>query len=154
HDGRKPRSPFTCRLRCRRGAHTRGRKRNLLRRRRTRRTSHRIPRRPRSPVSATQLSRVHRRRAACRSHPAATARERMMDTNEVLTLRLQLLQAGYLPIPLYGKAPPQYGKNNPKKGFAGWQKIESITPEMLEMGTKTWPDASNTGVLTRTMPTL
>src|SRR5262245_13489693 len=69
-------------------------------------------------------------------------------------LRLQLLQAGYLVIPLYGKAPPQYGKNNSKKGLGGWQKIESVTPEMLEMWDKTWPTATNTGALTRLMPTL
>ena len=59
-------------------------------------------------------------------------------------LRLQLVQAGYLPIPLHGKIPPQ----------RSWQKTESVTPEMLEMSAKTWPDATNTGVLTRTMPTL
>jgi hypothetical protein len=69
-------------------------------------------------------------------------------------LRLQLLQAGYLPIPLFGKAPPQYGKNNPKKGLSGWQKIESVTPEMLNVWERLWPDAENTGALTRTMPTL
>ena len=70
-------------------------------------------------------------------------------------LRLQLLQAGYLALlPLFGKAPPQLGKNNAKKGLAGWQKIEIVTPEMLDMWDKTWPDAQNTGVLTRTMPTL
>ena len=70
-------------------------------------------------------------------------------------LRLQLLRAGYLAlVPLFGKAPPQLGKNNAKKGLAGWQKIEIVTPEMLDMWDKTWPDAQNTGVLTRTMPTL
>jgi hypothetical protein len=70
-------------------------------------------------------------------------------------LRLQLLQAGYLGlVPLFGKEPPVFGKNNPKKGLAGWQKIESVTPAMLDMWDKTWPDAQNTGVLTRTMPTL
>jgi hypothetical protein len=70
-------------------------------------------------------------------------------------LRLQLLQAGYLGIlPLFGKSPPQFGKNNAKKGLANWQKIESVTPEMLDMWSKTWPDAANTGCLTRTMPTL
>jgi hypothetical protein len=70
-------------------------------------------------------------------------------------LRLQLLQAGYLGIlPLFGKSPPQLGKNNSKKGLANWQKIERVTPEMLDMWSKTWPDAANTGCLTRTMPTL
>jgi hypothetical protein len=70
-------------------------------------------------------------------------------------LRLQLLQAGYLGLlPLFGKSPPQFGKNNSKKGLANWQKIENVTPEMLNMWSKTWPDAANTGCLTRTMPTL
>src|SRR5262249_42159562 len=70
------------------------------------------------------------------------------------TLRLQLLQAGYPVIPLFGKAPPQYGKNNSKKGLKGWQKIESVTPEMLDVWAKVWPTALNTGCLTRLMPTL
>jgi hypothetical protein len=69
-------------------------------------------------------------------------------------LRLQLIAAGYCPIPLYGKSPPQYGKNNSRKGLAGWSKIESVTPEMIELWARTWPDASNTGCLTRLMPTL
>ena len=36
-------------------------------------------------------------------------------------LRLKLAQAGYLPIPLYGKIPPQ----------REWQKITVVTPAML-----------------------
>ena len=75
-------------------------------------------------------------------------------TTDAHALRLQLLQAGYPVIPLFGKAPPIYGKNNKRKGLAGWQKIEIVTPEMLDMWAKTWPDATNTGALTRTMPTL
>ena len=59
-------------------------------------------------------------------------------------LRLQLVQAGYLPIPLHGKIPPQ----------REWQKTESVTPAMLTMWDKSWPDALNTGVLCRTTPTL
>jgi bifunctional DNA primase/polymerase-like protein len=60
------------------------------------------------------------------------------------TLRLQLVQAGYIPIALHGKVPPQ----------RSWQKTESVTPAMLAMWDKSWPDATNTGVLTRLMPTL
>jgi hypothetical protein len=60
------------------------------------------------------------------------------------TLRLQLVQAGYLPIPLHGKIPPQ----------REWQKTESVTSAMLDMWDKSWPDAENTGCLTRLMPTL
>jgi hypothetical protein len=59
-------------------------------------------------------------------------------------LRLQLVQAGYLPIPLHGKIPPQ----------REWQKTESVTPAMLDMWDKSWPDAVNTGCLCRLMPTL
>jgi hypothetical protein len=36
----------------------------------------------------------------------------------VLALRLALLRGGYVPIPLYGKTPPVYGKNNARKGLA------------------------------------
>src|SRR5262249_10625158 len=69
------------------------------------------------------------------------------------TVRLQLLQAGYCPIPLFGKAPPQYGKNNARKGLTGWQTIEHVTPEMLNVWERLWPDAANTGCLTKLMPT-
>src|SRR5215813_1236141 len=69
-------------------------------------------------------------------------------------LRYQLRDAGYCSIPLYGKEPPQYGKNNPKKGLRQWQTLYEVTPAMIDMWSKTWPDASNTGVLTFNMPTL
>jgi Bifunctional DNA primase/polymerase, N-terminal len=68
--------------------------------------------------------------------------------------RQRLCTAGYHPIPLFGKVPPTKGKNNPRKGLAGWQNLEHVTPEMIEMWAKTWPDARNTGVLTRLTPTL
>ena len=70
------------------------------------------------------------------------------------TLRHQLRAAGYCPIPLYGKAPPQYGKNNKRKGLSGWEQLQDVTAEMIDMWAKTWPDSVNTGALTRTMPTL
>jgi AAA domain-containing protein/bifunctional DNA primase/polymerase-like protein len=69
-------------------------------------------------------------------------------------LRLRLVRAGYVPLPLYGKAPPTFGKNNRRKGLADWQKLDGVTREQIEMWGKTWPDAVNTGVLTRLMPTL
>src|SRR5947207_5216733 len=79
----------------------------------------------------------------------------MMNTNDVLALRLQLLHAGNCPIPLFGKEPPQYGKNNQRKGLTGWQKITVISDKQIELWTlKIWPTSDNTGVLTRTMPTL
>jgi len=68
--------------------------------------------------------------------------------------RHQLRNTGYCPIPLYGKAPPQYGKNNQRKGLRKWQELHEVTADQIDMWSKTWPDAGNTGVLTRTMPTL
>jgi hypothetical protein len=73
-----------------------------------------------------------------------TARER----------RHLLRAAGYCPIPLFGKAPPIFGKNTKRKGLAGWQTLHDVSDDMIEMWSKTWPDAENTGVLTRLMPTL
>jgi hypothetical protein len=35
-------------------------------------------------------------------------------------LRHQLRAAGFCPIPLYGKTPPIYGKNNNRKGLKRW----------------------------------
>src|SRR5262245_11858573 len=71
-----------------------------------------------------------------------------------LALRRLLLAAGYCPIPLYGKVPPAYGRNNSTKGLAGWQQLQDLTPEQIEMWERTWPDAGNTGILTRGTPTL
>jgi Bifunctional DNA primase/polymerase, N-terminal len=62
----------------------------------------------------------------------------------VIERRLQLSAAGYIPIPLHGKIPPN------KK----WEQTRDVTRELIEMWAKTWPDAKNTGLLTRTMPTL
>src|SRR5262245_28099896 len=70
------------------------------------------------------------------------------------TLRHQLRNAGYCPIPLYGKEPPRYGKNNKRKGLTGWQTLTDVTAEQIDMWSKTWPDAVNTGALARLMPTL
>ena len=58
--------------------------------------------------------------------------------------RLRLRACGYLPIPLFGKTPA------PKE----WQKITAVSPEMIAMWTKSWPTATNTGILTRLSPTL
>src|SRR5262249_30849496 len=73
---------------------------------------------------------------------------------EATALRRALVAAGYCPIPLYGKEPPIYGKNNQRKGLPGWSDIVSVTDDMIVMWAKTWPDAVNTGVLTRNVPTL
>jgi RecA-family ATPase len=61
-------------------------------------------------------------------------------TKDIINSRLKLAQAGYTPLPCIGKQP------TPKS----WQ----VTAEMIEMWDKTWPDAINTGALTRDMPTL
>jgi hypothetical protein len=68
------------------------------------------------------------------------------------TLRHQLRKAGFCPIPLFGKEPPVYGKNNKRKGLTGWQTLTDVTPEQIDMWSRTWPDATNTGVLTFNMP--
>jgi hypothetical protein len=70
------------------------------------------------------------------------------------TLRHQLRTAGFCPIPLYGKEPPAYGKNNKRKGLSGWQELHEVTPEQIDIWDSIWPDAVNTGALTRLMPTL
>jgi hypothetical protein len=69
-------------------------------------------------------------------------------------LRHQLRNAGYAPIPLYGKEPPRYGKNNSKKGLRQWEELHDVNAEQIDLWTKTWPDADNTGCLCRFMPTL
>jgi hypothetical protein len=69
-------------------------------------------------------------------------------------LRHQLRAAGFCPIPLYGKEPPIYGKNNKRKGLKRWQELGDVTPEQIDLWSTTWPDAINTGALCRLMPTL
>jgi hypothetical protein len=80
----------------------------------------------------------------------------MSDSRQADTtvLRLRLAQAGFTPLPLFGKQPPAYGKNNKRKGLADWQNLCDVTREMVEMWARTWPDACNTGILTRLVPTL
>ena len=71
-----------------------------------------------------------------------------------LTERRQgLCAAGYTPIPLFGKVPPNK-RNNSRKSLNEWEQTDNVTNEMLVMWEKTWPDARNTGILTRRMPTL
>jgi hypothetical protein len=69
-------------------------------------------------------------------------------------IRHQLRAAGFCPIPLYGKEPPIYGKNNKRKGLKRWQELGDVTPEQIDLWSTTWPDAINTGALCRHMPTL
>jgi Bifunctional DNA primase/polymerase, N-terminal len=58
--------------------------------------------------------------------------------------RQQLRANGYMPIPLFGKVPP----------LKEWQKFTVISADMITLWEKVWPDAGNTGCLTRYMPTL
>jgi hypothetical protein len=63
---------------------------------------------------------------------------------DIINSRLKLAQAGYCPLPCVGKQPVS----------KSWQQPCDVTAEMIEMWDKTWPDATNTGALTRDMPTL
>jgi hypothetical protein len=78
----------------------------------------------------------------------------MTDTQVAQALRLQLRYGGFCPIPLYGKEPPRYGKNNNRKGLRQWEQLHDVSSEQIELWSKTWPDANNTGCLCRHMPTL
>jgi hypothetical protein len=71
----------------------------------------------------------------------------------VLERRQRLCAAGYIPIPLFGKVPPNK-KNNARKSLTDWEQTRDVTDELLAMWSKVWPDAKNTGLLTRSMPTL
>jgi Bifunctional DNA primase/polymerase, N-terminal len=65
-------------------------------------------------------------------------------TNAIMQRRQQLRANGYMPLPLFGKVPP----------LKEWQKLTVISRDMITLWEKVWPDAINTGCLTRTMPAL
>jgi len=67
-------------------------------------------------------------------------------------VRMALRDAGYLPIPLYDKAPPNR-HNNAYGSLPGWQKLKTIPDAVLLQWGRCWPTALSTGVLTREMPT-
>src|SRR5215831_9224909 len=74
----------------------------------------------------------------------------MKENTAIITatkFRLALMRGGHIPIPLFGKEPPVYGKNNGRESFQGWQKLRDVSAEMIEIWQKIWPDAVNTGVL-------
>jgi hypothetical protein len=75
-------------------------------------------------------------------------------TIAVAERRLALVRLDYVPLPLFGKAPPEYGKHGARKGFAGWQNLHGVNAEMIRMWQLTWPTALNTGILTAHVPTL
>jgi hypothetical protein len=62
----------------------------------------------------------------------------------ILEVRQALVDHGFVPIPVVGKAPP----------FKKWQKVENVSRTMLEAWAKNWPQATNTGILTKFTPTL
>ena len=62
----------------------------------------------------------------------------------VLEIRKALVDRGYVPIPVENKVPVQ----------KEWQKTENVSDAMLDMWTKVWPRANNTGILTKFTPTL
>jgi Bifunctional DNA primase/polymerase, N-terminal len=62
----------------------------------------------------------------------------------VLEVRQALVDRGFTPIPVIGKAPP----------FKSWQNINNVSRSMLEAWARNWPRATNTGILTRVTPTI
>ena len=75
-----------------------------------------------------------------------------MAAQDVMTLRLALCANGYIPLPLFGKEPPIFGKNNQRKGLDKWEQLNNINRAQVEMWGRIWPDATNTGILTRLTP--
>ncbi len=66
-----------------------------------------------------------------------------MRLHRATACRKRLLAAGYSPIPVNGKAPP----------IAGWQDIEA-TKVIIDGWADKYADATNTGILTRTIPAI
>ena len=66
------------------------------------------------------------------------------SASETTALRLQLRHAGYFPIPIEGKAP----------AMKGWQNKHDTTEEEIVLWEKSWHFATNTGILTKFVPTL
>ncbi|WP_426612916.1 bifunctional DNA primase/polymerase [Bradyrhizobium sp. McL0616] len=61
-----------------------------------------------------------------------------------LEVRQAMVDRGFTPIPVTGKVPP----------FKSWQTVGNVTHAMLVNWGRNWPRATNTGVLTRVMPTI
>lgn len=64
--------------------------------------------------------------------------------SDVSIYRRQLLQAGFAPLPLSGKRP----------AFDKWSIHIQTNPQEIELWDKVYPFATNTGALTRLMPTI
>jgi hypothetical protein len=78
----------------------------------------------------------------------------MIRIDDVIACRLAIVHHGYTPIPLFGKEPPIFGKNNERRGLAGWQHLANVTSSQIYMWARVWPDALNTGILTALTPAL
>ena len=57
----------------------------------------------------------------------------MMNINEVTELRYRLRDVGFDLVPLYGKEPPVYGRNNKYGSLTGWQTAAGAPPEQIAM---------------------
>jgi hypothetical protein len=77
-----------------------------------------------------------------------------MHINDATACRLALIHNGYTPLCLYGKQPPQFGRNNARRGLSGWQHLANVTSSQIHMWARVWPDATNTGILTALTPAL
>jgi hypothetical protein len=62
----------------------------------------------------------------------------------MLEVRQALVDRGFTPIPVAGKAP----------SFKSWQNVGNVTSSMLVAWGRNWPRATNTGILTRVTPTI
>jgi hypothetical protein len=69
----------------------------------------------------------------------------VINQNDIVVLRQRLLAKGYYPLPLRGKLPDV---------LKGWQKKTDTNPAEIRTWGNVWPDASNTGALTKNTPTL
>jgi hypothetical protein len=58
--------------------------------------------------------------------------------------RLKLARAGFTPVPLHGKIP----------SLQSWQTLANVGSDQIDMWSRTWPDARNTGCLCKSMPAL
>jgi hypothetical protein len=101
---------------------------------------------------AASAARAPARQQFLHPHPQNGAIPMRID--DATACRLAIIHNGYTPIPLFGKAPPQFGKNNAQRGLAGWQHLANVTSSQVHMWARVWPDALNTGILTGPTPAL
>jgi hypothetical protein len=76
-----------------------------------------------------------------------TVTKSIVDESAVTTTRSRLVKAGYVPVPCHGKAPV-------RKEWQQLYKDGGVNNEQIELWAKVWPNAVNTGILTRDVPTL